>query len=484
MRYPFLNKGEADMRQRLNLGLCLIGLFCAGTGVSRAESLPCQPLKGIEAVFARPDVLTIWVGEMHGTNEMPALFADMVCAAGADGHPVVVVIERMADEEVFWRIFLDSEGGDQAKGTLLLGRQWSNQPQDGRGSAAMLDLADHLRRLNQAGRPIDIDFADRLFDPEKPRDAQMAQTVLAVRAKHPDARILVFSGNLHAMKAPPPGFQTAASLLPTQEIISVNILSETGKIWADIDGVVGEHAYSGDDHSREIVSTPNNPAYDFAAYTGLPSTPSPPALSEGLALIRPVFDAFAKVEAEQSQLTPATTDRERLERMYDIDQAGRDAAVKLDYGTLPAFQHQPTLGAVAAELDRYDWQNQTALKAMMPREGWFLKSQYGAKASKAAFLIVQHATNDPDLMRLALSRIELLVGKGEIDDAEYALLYDRVALDFDHKPQRYGTQVMCVAGKWLPKETEAPEHLDERRKSVGLFSEADYLKFFADHPCH
>lgn len=472
------------MRHLLRLTVCLIGLFCAGAGVARADILPCQPLKGIEALFARSEAHIVWTGEMHGTSEMPALFGDMVCAAGADGHAVVVVLERLPAEADFWNMFLGSDGRDEARGLLLMGLQWRNPLQDGRSSAAMLDLADRLRRLKQAGRIQTIEFADRFFDTQTPRDAQMAQAVMDIRAKYPEARILVFTGNFHAMKNKPGGFQTAASLLPPSEIVSVNILGEAGKTWSIQEDDAGEHGYWGKDHPREIVPTVNDPAYDFIAYTGMPTTPSAPAMAEGLALIRPLLDAYGRVEAEQAKLPPATTDRERLERMGAIDQAGRSIIVKLDYATIPAFQRQPARTAEAEEMKRYDLQNQTALKAMLPKTGWFLKSQYGRDATNAAFLIVQHAMNDPDLMRLALDRMAPLIGTGEINDQQYALLYDRITLYIDHKPQRYGSQVICQAGKWVPDKTEAPEQLDARRKTVGLPGEDEYLKLFADHACH
>lgn len=182
------------------LAACLVTMISLSMTQAWADNLPCQPLKGIDAVWTRAPGAVIWVGEMHGTNEMPALFGDMVCAAGADGQPVVVVLERLPIEEVFWGIFLGSDGGDEARGLLLFGFQWRSPSQDGRSSTAMLDLADRMRVLKAGGRRVSIDFIDRAFDPAKPADAQMAQTVMGVRAQHPEARILVYTGNFHAMK--------------------------------------------------------------------------------------------------------------------------------------------------------------------------------------------------------------------------------------------------------------------------------------------
>ena len=223
----------------------------------------------------------------------------------------------------------------------------------------------------------------------------------------------------------------------------------------------------------------------FAALTGASTVPaSPAALAEGLDLIAPIHSAFTKVVAAQAELPPAADDRERLERLEDLDQAGREVLIRLDFSTLPREQQLAARSAAWSEINQHDLDNQAALERMIPKDGWFNKSKYGAKASKAAFHIVQHATNNPGLMRLALSRMEPLVASGEVDGSSYALLYDRVSLIFDHKPQRYGSQVLCQAGVWVPQNLEDPAHVDERRNAVGLKqTESDYLKSFADQPC-
>jgi hypothetical protein len=221
-----------------------------------------------------------------------------------------------------------------------------------------------------------------------------------------------------------------------------------------------------------------------AQVSSAPRPASPLALAEGLDLIAPVHNAFTKVAAAQAELPPAADDRERLERLEDLDQAGREVFIRLDFSTLPHVQQLAARSAAWSEINQHDLDNQAALERMIPKDGWFNKSKYGAKASKAAFHIVQHATNNPDLMRLALGRMEPLIASGEVDGSSYALLYDRVSLIFDHKSQRYGSQVSCQAGVWVPQSLEDPVHVDERRGAVGLTqTEADYLKLFANQPC-
>ena len=80
-------------------------------------------------------------------------------------------------------------------------------------------------------------------------------------------------------------------------------------------------------------------------------------------------------------------------------------------------------------------------------------------------------------MRAVLPRLHDLGARGEVDAWEYAYLYDRVALAFEHKPQRYGSQVECVHGAYAPQALEDPAHVDERRRAVGLKqTEAEYVK--------
>jgi hypothetical protein len=215
-------------------------------------------------------------------------------------------------------------------------------------------------------------------------------------------------------------------------------------------------------------------------------TADTPSLSpQAQALIAPIHEAYAKVEAEQAKRRQPANDSERLERMFDLDQAGRAVFVHIDFSTLPVDERLPAQGAAWAEINAHDKSDQKALKAMMPATGWFTQPAYSGKAVDAAFLIVQHAGRDEALMRDVLKRMEPLVKTGQVRGESYALLYDRVSLNFDHKPQRYGSQVECKAGHWQPQNLEDPDHVDERRKAMGMmWTEAEYLKSFADYPCH
>lgn len=183
------------------------------------------------------------------------------------------------------------------------------------------------------------------------------------------------------------------------------------------------------------------------------------------AVIAPVGEAIAAVRARHAALPPPRNDSERLIRMGELDQAPRRVIVAIDFSKIPEAERQAAMDAAAAPIEAVDAENQAALLAMVPPEGWFLKSRYGEKAAMAAFHIVQHA--DETLWRRFLPVLEPLVAKGEIDGQSYALMFDRLAVS-EGRPQRYGSQWRCDNGKYRPYPIENPEGLDRRRAEMGF----------------
>lgn len=203
------------------------------------------------------------------------------------------------------------------------------------------------------------------------------------------------------------------------------------------------------------------------------------------ALIAPVHAAYVKVEADQAMLGPPKDDRDQLERLFDVDQAARLAVIRIDLSVLPPDQRRAASDAMWSEITAHDLADQKALEEIVARDGWITRTRFGPKASHAAFAIVQHAVNDPDLMRSTVALLEPLAAKGDVDGNDYARMYDRVALEFDHKPQRYGTQLECHGGVWTPRSLEDPEHVEERRRALGLKeTEAELIKSRAGWACN
>lgn len=203
---------------------------------------------------------------------------------------------------------------------------------------------------------------------------------------------------------------------------------------------------------------------------------------EAHALIAPVENAIAAEEARQAALPPASNDRERLERMGVLDQVGRRAEAPIDLSVLPEAEREAANAIIWTRLRALDERLMGELLQMVPPEGWFLKSVYGERAAQAAFLIVQHS--DVEHWRRFLPVLEPLVATGEVDGQSYGLMYDRLAIT-EGRPQRYGTQVTCKAGRWAidRDNLEDPENADVRRREMGFPGTlAEYEQVFANRP--
>lgn len=127
------------------------------------------------------------------------------------------------------------------------------------------------------------------------------------------------------------------------------------------------------------------------------------------------------------------------------------------------------------DLDRLrevDLANQARFKQLIGRDGIPTLAMVGDDGVQAAWLIVQHADNDPELQRSYLAGITQLAEQGQYPFSHVAYLHDRL-----HRPQRYGTQGGCDAeGRWAPREIEEPAGLDDRRAKAGLPPMAQYVE--------
>jgi len=119
-----------------------------------------------------------------------------------------------------------------------------------------------------------------------------------------------------------------------------------------------------------------------------------------------------------------------------------------------------------------DHRNTARLKALVDKMGWLTVSKVGVEASRSAWLLVQHATSEPDFMRYCLELMKTAPA-GDVSPANIALLEDRL-LTMEGKPQIYGTQFRMVEGLAEPFPIEDFEHVDMRRMQVGLDSFAEY----------
>lgn len=119
-----------------------------------------------------------------------------------------------------------------------------------------------------------------------------------------------------------------------------------------------------------------------------------------------------------------------------------------------------------------DRKNTARLKEIIVAIGWPTISKIGREASRSAWLLVQHATAEPEFMKQCL-RLMKDAKDGDVAPTEIAYLEDRLFI-MEGKPQLYGTQFRTIDGVIEPFPIEDPEHVDERRACIGLETFAEY----------
>lgn len=186
---------------------------------------------------------------------------------------------------------------------------------------------------------------------------------------------------------------------------------------------------------------------------------------------------FASVASWYRGMARATTEREQeLYRRVAQDQMTRHgfgAGVKV-WGELSPGAQTRMLGRLRHRMCGIDSENTAWLKSDLEANGWYRKSAFHPAASNAAWLMVQHADNDPAFQQETLLMLEPLAAEGEIEPSELAYLFDRVAVNAG-RPQRYGSQGRCVApGVWAPNDLEDPERVQALRDEFNMGSLAEY----------
>lgn len=197
-----------------------------------AAKVDCGPaVPGMEALL-KPAAFIV-LGEMHGTQEAPALTTQLVCHAASAGQPVRVGFEIPVEEQPRIDAFLASADG--ALPPLTASEFWTRKFQDGRSSKAMLQALGRLRDLKRAGLPVEV----LAFDAGgKDRDASMAEKLLQERARAPKDTFIILVGNLHARRdkgAPwDPNLRFMSNHLRDAEpaLVTLDMAYLGGNIWA------------------------------------------------------------------------------------------------------------------------------------------------------------------------------------------------------------------------------------------------------------
>lgn len=192
---------------------------------------------------------------------------------------------------------------------------------------------------------------------------------------------------------------------------------------------------------------------------------------------------IAEARAAHLQAPRPETDVERVKALLahfvEVDQlALRTATELMEEGSrLSKAQedglHEELAKALHAVCDAHSRE----LEALLARHGWISRKVFGHDADSHAWLLVQHSDHRPDFQKAVLEKLDAARAKGETLPANYAYLWDRVAVN-EGRPQRYGTQGTARSGTWTPAPLEDPAGVDARRKEVGLEPLAAYAARF------
>lgn len=181
--------------------------------------------------------------------------------------------------------------------------------------------------------------------------------------------------------------------------------------------------------------------------------------------------------------------KKKIQHMFDVDQYMRKYMMNVPFekGYTDA-EKEYFSNEFGPRFKQIDSENTSDLKGLLNIYRWFTISKFGKVTDKNAWLLVQHADEQPEFQRQVLAILTGLYKSKETRPENYAYLFDRVAASFSdlskRKLQRYGTQGACTGpGTWAPIPMEEPDLVDVRRAAVGLGTMAEYVAVFKDI-CH
>lgn len=201
------------------------------------QQLAAQAAARQQAIGERRLVL---LGEMHGTREIPRFVAALLQRWPA-ATPRRLALELPRGQQGALDRHFASDCGADARAALRATPYWdaSSDQHDGRRSEDMLDLLQQICLWRADGQRIEVfgfDANPGTYRDHHARDRHMAAFLRVEHAAHPDARLLVLTGNVHAMRslpadAPPQMQQPMGSYLADLQPFAVRIDAREGEIW-------------------------------------------------------------------------------------------------------------------------------------------------------------------------------------------------------------------------------------------------------------
>lgn len=244
---------------------------------------PCKPIPGWDEVLTRDDLRFIVIGEIHGNNETPALFAEAVCLT-AQSWPVVVALEQPSIDQPAIDSFMASDGSPEAKVAFLKAVMWNGSMKDGRSSEATFRLFEDLRRMHATGqvKAVVAFLPSHLTEYPGPAGYEQAMAEGILVGDQPGTITLVLTGNAHAMRTQvpwEPKYMAMAGHLPAEATVTLNTFAEGGETWVCQSGVCGAKPWPAAPESRPrsvSLSSDEQGLYSGVIHLGTSLTASPP----------------------------------------------------------------------------------------------------------------------------------------------------------------------------------------------------------------
>jgi hypothetical protein len=255
-------------------------LLAAGTPASDQ----CNPIPGYELALADQAVRWIVIGEIHGTNEIPALFADAVCLT-ARSRPLIVALEQPASDQGAIDEFIRSDGSVEAKRKFLATPMWNSAFQDGRTSEAYFSLFETLRQMYADRRIISVVAFQPSGLTERPTPAgyEKAMADRLAAAAMDGTTVIALVGNAHAMRTEVPWgdrYLAMAGHLPREATLAFNTVFDGGEVWNCRGQPVicgpSTSPSRGNPRSRGVEVLQDDGPYSGVIYLGTSTTASPP----------------------------------------------------------------------------------------------------------------------------------------------------------------------------------------------------------------
>jgi hypothetical protein len=245
-----------------------------------AAALNCETIQGAEALWARPDLRIVLVGEVHGTGETPAVVGSILCASRRIGAPAALALEAAPkDGQAEIDAYLASAGSEADRAALRRAAMWADP--HARGSEAVLELVETARRLK--ARVVLFDVArPRLGPTDGEREQGMAGALAQAAA---GGRVVALTGLGHADRTGFTSLKVASAImrLPATSTVALAPIVSGGEAW----GCRGTPPECKGQalpvrrpvSSRAIVLDPGvREGFDGGYSVGAPFTASPPAV--------------------------------------------------------------------------------------------------------------------------------------------------------------------------------------------------------------